>query len=76
MACDSTQYYEEDGKAMHYSFRVNKKYELHFIPRLNKFQISDCKKPNSIYLTLDFIPHNLTPQNCTEERIKTMILFS
>jgi hypothetical protein len=80
--CDSIQFFGENARAVSYSFNVNKKYTLDFMPLLQLFQITNCRHndPNrgaaEIYLTLNYIPTNITPQNITEEKIKLWILFS
>jgi hypothetical protein len=80
-ACDSVQFFESDGRSLHYWFNVNKKYQLYFIPNIPVFQILNYSHLNhdsieKVYITLEFIPKDLTPKNVTEERIKTLILFS
>ena len=75
--CRSTQYFESSGRALHYWFKVGN-YKLYFMPYTYitpKFQLSKLE-PFDIILELNFFPHNLTPQTCNEERIKTLILFS
>jgi|HubBroStandDraft_5_1064220.scaffolds.fasta_scaffold135895_2 hypothetical protein len=79
-ACHSVQFFENNGKALHYWFVVNNKYLLYFqaLPQSTFFQITDYTSLNTtkVYLTLDYIPTNITPQNITEEKIKLWILFS
>jgi hypothetical protein len=74
--CQSTQYFETSGRPLHYWFMVGP-YKLYFIPygyRTPLFQV--CNGNLGPIFQLDYLPHHLTPQNCTEERIKTLILFS
>jgi hypothetical protein len=66
------------GQLIDYGFRVGK-YGLWFFPYYGIFKIKDYS--DEVYgeetvLELNIIPTNLTPQNTTEERIKTLILFS
>ena len=80
--CKSEQLFAEDGQALEYSFRVGN-YLCQFNSPTYKFQIvrqgpiSNGGIPyTKVMLSLDFVPHNLRPDNTTEERIKTLILFS
>ena len=74
--CRSTQYFESSGKSRHYLFRIGP-YKLYFMPdtySIPKFQL--CNGNLGPIVELDYLPHNLTPQTTTIERIKTLILFS
>ncbi len=80
--CRSEQLFEEDGKTLEYSFRVGDylcQFNLPYGPvfRIVKqgMEMADLS-PHKVVLKLDFIPENLTPQNTTIDKIKTMILFS
>lgn len=71
LRCRSTQYFRSSGQPLHYLFYVGP-YDLFFRPRENEFWLS---KNNLPIFKLNYLP-NLTPQNCNEERIKRLILFS
>lgn len=80
--CASEQLFDDTGQALEYSFRVGD-YLCQFNSPTYKFQVVKQGPQGlggvpytKVILTLDFVPHNLTPQNTTEERIKTLILFS
>lgn len=74
-ACHSTQYFRSSGQPLHYLFWIGP-YKLYFIPTgygHPLFQL--CNGELGPIFELHYLP-DLTPQNCTEERIKTLILFS
>ena len=80
--CHSEQLFEREGKPLEYSFRVGDYLCLfpvgHPGPRFEIYKVqidSGIPEPKAI-LQLDFIPNNIRPDNTTEERIKTLILFS
>jgi hypothetical protein len=79
--CQSQQAFLSNGQCTYWLFRVGY-YSLNFDPFTQKFKIirlPSLKDPGLLaqtILQLDYLPHNLTPKTCTEERIKTLILFS
>lgn len=77
--CNSEQEFYENGRTADYSFTIGQ-YKLYFCPPSHTFQILPAKsrmgdKPKP-YLQLGYLPLNLTPKTCTEDRIKLLILFS
>lgn len=72
LLCYSTQFYTEFGKALTYWFDVGK-YRLYFYPHVQKCDIFASELHVT---TLNFLPHNLTPKNTTEEKIQLLITFS
>lgn len=77
--CQSEQMFLTTGKLLDYNFRVGP-YVLWFFPGTNKSTIAYREILNQVPVTrtvlvLNFLP-DLTPQNTTEERIQTLILFS
>lgn len=70
--CRSTQFFEITGRPLHYFFDVGK-YHLYFMTNPRIFQC--CNGLLGPIFELNYHP-NFTPQNTTEERIKTLILFS
>jgi hypothetical protein len=68
------------GKIYYHTFKVGK-YQLSFHPESDwwPFSISDCSDevngPEQI-LSLKVLPTEYTPQNTTEERIRTLLVFS
>lgn len=81
LACNSTQHFWENGSPAHYTFTIGN-YILIFLPAIQAMEIVRINhNPNgttlgNLVLKLPFLPTNLTPQNTTEDRIKTMIVFS
>lgn len=82
MFCRSEQLFEEGGKPLEYSFRVENYLCQFNMPNGPVFRIVKQGMemaglaPQKVVLKLNFIPENLTPQNTTIDKIKTMILFS
>lgn len=73
--CRSTQYFNPSGRPQHYLFWVGP-YKLYFIPYTYEHPVFQlCNGNLGPIFELNFLP-NLTPQNCSEERIKILILFS
>jgi len=70
--CRATQYFGSSGKALHYLFWIGP-YKLYFMIKPARFQL--CNGDLGPIFGLDYHP-KLTPQNTTEEKIKTLILFS
>lgn len=78
-ACESEQTFDANARPIEYSFMTKEKnYCLHFWPQVKKFKIVSYKNnnPDKYVLELDICPHNYNPSNMTEERVKTLILFS
>jgi len=80
--CHSEQDFESTGRPLDYKFVIGR-YHLLFKPRNKTFQIIVypidevwLQKASQCLLNVNFCPTHLTPQNTTEERIKTLILFS
>ena len=77
--CKSQQdYHLHTGELTYHNFRVGL-YWLQFHPKYNHFQLGK-DEPDDIgntetILWLEFLPVHLTPQNTTEERIKTLLIF-
>lgn len=73
--CNSEQLFDTNARLLESNFKVGE-YTLdfhHYGDRTHKFQVS---KDAKIVFQLEFIPHNITPKNTTEDRIKILILFS
>lgn len=82
--CNSEQLYTKDGAPATYNFKIAGTFELRFLPGEDKpfkvYALSHVHLDGTPFtgkpvLELDFMPQ-LTPQNCSLERIKTLILFS
>lgn len=80
-SCDSEQTFEEDGTPIEYSFMVGKTYCIHYWTKSKAFKVVEYNahgRPQKyvLELTLKEAPDYMTPQNMTEERVKTLIVFS
>lgn len=79
-ACDSEQSFYETGQTREWSFMVGDTYCIHYWPESKALKIIEYKnnRPSKYVLeiTLDKHPDHMTPQNMTEERVKTLIVFS
>lgn len=77
LPCHSTQTFSIRGQTIAYFFDVGEDYRLFFYPQniLYKFIVSN-RKTSKVAMELEEIPHQFTPQNMTEEKVKTLILFS
>lgn len=73
--CQVTQSFKPNGEATSYSFEVLP-YILLFDLKENTFTIRERSDFSKIILQVNHIPHNMTPQNITLEKVKTLILFS
>lgn len=79
--CESEQTFDDNASPIEYSFMVGKKYCIHFWPKSKAFKIVEYNehgRPQKyvLELTLNEPPNYMTPQNMTEERVKTLIVFS
>lgn len=83
--CESQQHYKYDASPLSFSFytetEIGHKYYISFDPRTMKLHISQVlKDPFSwkpcVDIQLSEIPAWLRPNNVTEMRIRTMMVFS
>lgn len=73
--CHANQTYDPNGKPLRFTFVVSP-YVMVFDMEHNNFTIREESKYDNILMTCNYIPKNMTPQNTTLEKIKTLILFS
>lgn len=79
--CDSEQSFYEDGKPREWSFMVGKKYCIHYWPESKALKIVEYNahgQPSKyvVEATVKEDPDYMTPDSMTEERIKTIVVFS
>ena len=77
--CASEQSWYTNGKVLSWQFKVGDQYSIRYWPEKKKLQIEDylAKKSKSTFeLTVNEDPDYMTPESMTEERVKTIIIFS
>lgn len=79
--CDSEQSYYDNGTIKEWSFMVDKKYCIHYWPGTKDLKIVEYNahgRPQKYVLEMktDADPDYMTPESMTEQRIKTIIVFS
>lgn len=77
--CDSEQVWYTNGKVLSWQFKVGAQYSVKYIPEKKLLIIEDflAKKSKSRFeLKTKEAPDYITPESMTEERIKTIIVFS
>jgi hypothetical protein len=83
--CESQQHYKYDASPLSFSFYtttdVGNRYYIHFDPRTMKLHITQVLQDNQAWkpcvdIHLSEIPAWLRPNNVSEIRIRTMMVFS
>jgi len=79
--CESEQTFDENAKPIEWSFMVGKNYCIHYWPESKKLKIVEYNahsRPHKYVLEIILKEHPdyMTPSSMTEERVKTLIVFS
>lgn len=78
--CQSEQTFDSKAKTIEWSFMAGEAYCIHFWPKFNSLKIVEYEngrpKKYVLELELDQPPDHMTPQTMTEEKVKTLIVFS
>lgn len=79
--CDSEESFYENGDTREWSFMVGRNYCIHYWPESKALKIvlyNAHGRPQKYVLEVTLMkdPDYMTPTTMTEERIKTLILFS